>query len=379
MQSLIIISLKNNIDNIVKILNEADYGSNLLQKSNDEYMLVQKKRYYKFQLADETTPGFQKMKADFADFFADIETKHKDVKVKLLNYLGDSKGAINIFCEKGFSSEGFNLVSNLAKTFKGIILSGGVFVNSDHEVLLAFDGTSETNDFIGNPELIVENKEEKRDRSQVENNTIISKVKSLKLLVNENLPEIEDIENIQFRDKIEIAKRALALTFIASYAEGVIETNEIREVRKFFLSLLKDYQVTSDLTEAEMNFIYEYRPTQNQLIDFSWEYEGAYALMWVLGYVEDLSFPPLACEAHKLVNIIKQFTSFEEFIENSNLRSKEELIEAYELAYRTQRAVDDTESIGRIIPGGIDLNVIRKRNKTFQWITNYKNAPWDKI
>lgn len=379
MQSLIIISLENNINDIVTILNEANYGSNLLQKTDDEYMLIQKKMYYKLQLADESTPGFQKMKADFTDFFADIETDYRDVKVELLDYLNDSKGAVNIFCEKGFSSEGFNLVSNLAKTFKGIILSGGVFVNSDHNVLLAFDGTSETNDFVGSPDLIVEEKVEKVEKPKQIENEIIAKVKSLKLLVNENLPEIQDIQDIEFRDINEVAKRALALTFIASYAEGVIETNEIKEIRKFFLNLLKEYQVAGDLTETEMNFIYEYRPTNNQLVDFSWEYEGAYALMWVLGYVDDLSFPPVACEAHKLVGIIKEYSSFEDFVKNANLRSEKELIEAYELAYRTQRAVNDTESIGRIIPGGIDLNVIRERNKTFQWLTRYRNAPWDKL
>lgn len=386
MQSLIIISLENNLNSLIDILDNAQFGSNLLKKNENEYMLVQKKQFYKIDFADCNIPGFVKMKSDFLDFFAEIETKEEEVKKELLKYLNKSTGAINIFCERGFSEESYVLISKLAKMFNGIIFSGGVFLNSDHDVLLAFDGTTETNDFVGKAmveepvnaaeEEAIEEKEQEPDKEKL----ILEKVKSLKLVVSDKLPKVSEIQEIEFRDKVEICQRALVLTFIASYAEGVVETNEIKEIRKFFLNLLKEYNVANELTEAEMNFLYEFRPHKNQLVSFSWEYEGAYTLMWMLGFVEELSFPPTACPAHELVNIIKQYSTFEEFLAGSKMKPEKELLDAYELIYRTQRAVSDTQSMGRIVHGDLDLNVIKIRNKAFQWVTGYRrNLKWDKL
>jgi len=204
-------------------------------------------------------------------------------------------------------------------------------------------------------------------------------LKSRNIPYIEHLPVIVGDEHARIREKEEIAKRAIALALIATYAADLASGKSIEESRSFLKSLIERYNAETFFTERELEFINSDIIDEEKSIQFAWEYECLLVLLWALGYVKELDFPNKICDLSEIIGYIKDAKNFEEFLVSSNLRKKHEILDEADLIYRYDWACVDARIKNLPAPGGLDDEVVVERHKALNWLICYFDQEWDDV
>jgi cytochrome c-type biogenesis protein CcmH/NrfF len=205
------------------------------------------------------------------------------------------------------------------------------------------------------------------ENRKVKSEAILGK---FKVPINKNLPCIEDENEALVRTKEDIAKRAMALLVVALKAEGLEQEIVDR--------LVKDYNLKNEFSPKEVKFIDDKSPSKHDKTQFIWRYEAAWVLLWVLGYVDELSYPNTICDVPAAVTFLQQRTK-EQFIADSNLRTISEILDEADLIYRYHWAVVDARIKAKSSPSEIDSSVVLERHYALNWLIGYMNQAWDDI
>lgn len=112
---------------------------------------------------------------------------------------------------------------------------------------------------------------------------------------------------------------------------------------------------------------------------FSWCYEGMLIMLWALGYVDELEDPVGICDVPKVVSLLKKFDSYEEFMTNAQLRSKDEILDAANLIYRYHWVCVDSRIHHKETPSQLDHGVVYERHRALNWLIRYMDQEWDEV
>ena len=186
-----------------------------------------------------------------------------------------------------------------------------------------------------------------------------------------HLPVVEDEETAQIRSLEEVAWRAMALNIVAVKGEGLEQDRT--------LEIVDEYKLEHAFTPKEREFIFNDAPSEHERIQFAWRYEGYWALLWALNYIEELSRPDQICDVPRAVRIMVDRT-VEQFIADAKLRSTSNILDAVDLIYRYDWACVDARLNGRPAPAGLDAGVVVERHHALNWLVGYAdNAEWDDV
>lgn len=186
-----------------------------------------------------------------------------------------------------------------------------------------------------------------------------------------HLPIIEDEESAQIRSLEEVAWRAMALNIVAVKGEG-LEQERVLEI-------IKQYNLEHAFSPKEREFIHNDKPSERELINFTWKYESYWVLLWALSYIEELSRPDQICDVPQAVRLMVDRTA-EEFIRDAKLRSTSEILDATDLIYRYDWACADARINGRPAPAKLEASVVYERHYALNWLIGYaENADWDDV
>lgn len=109
-----------------------------------------------------------------------------------------------------------------------------------------------------------------------------------------------DSEEVKLRSEEEIAKRFITSILVTTMCFE-IQNNAKHENMEWFESMLEKFSIDKDfLTEKEKNILYN-SPTEQDIINGIWKYESQYALFWILGLCEELSFPNTIAPTNKMI------------------------------------------------------------------------------
>ncbi|MFD0048061.1 DUF4272 domain-containing protein [Actinomycetes bacterium NPDC127524] len=183
---------------------------------------------------------------------------------------------------------------------------------------------------------------------------------------NSNLPVLKD--EIQIRTVDEIANRAMCICTVAAKGEGT----ESEVVKK----IIQRYDLINHFTKNEKEFLLNDDVSEEERIHFSWKYEGYWVLLWMLGYVDELSYPNAICDVPFAVTQLSERTR-ETFIAEAIIRSKEELAEQADLIYNMHWAVRQAQIDGMAIPGDLNIGVVQERHYALNWLLGTEN--WDEV
>jgi hypothetical protein len=186
----------------------------------------------------------------------------------------------------------------------------------------------------------------------------------------QHLPVIEDSASAKKRTKEEIAHRAIALCLVAVKGEG-LEQAKVED-------LVKYYGAQNYFTPAEKKFVENPLPAPKDRIQFSWQYEDYWVMLWALGYVNTLDCPTNACDAAKAVNFLHGKTT-EEFIANAKLRDFSEILDEADLIYRYDWAAVNARLKKQDLPTGLDGGVVMERHHALNWLIGYMDQAWDDV
>ena len=188
--------------------------------------------------------------------------------------------------------------------------------------------------------------------------------------VNSSLPVIESEEEISLRSAEDIAKRAIALLAVAAREKGMEQQKAI--------DILTEREAWESTTPREREFLLKKDPTKQEMINFTWRFEGLWVLLWALGYVEELGIPTSICDVPLAAGLVLE-TPSEKFIGQAKSRSRSEILDEADLIYRADWAVVNARLNGDEMPGNLNPGVVYERHYALNWLIGYLDQEWDDI
>lgn len=174
-----------------------------------------------------------------------------------------------------------------------------------------------------------------------------------------HLPIIEDEETAQIRSVEEVAQRAMALNMVAVKGEGLDQER--------VLEIIEQYNLSNAFSPKELEFIKNETPSRQDSIKFTWRYESYWVLLWALNYIDELSRPDKICNVPRAVSIMVDRTA-DKFINQANLRTTGEILDATDLIYRYDWACVDARLNGKPAPAGLESGVVYERHYALNWL-----------
>jgi len=206
---------------------------------------------------------------------------------------------------------------------------------------------------------------ERRARSEK-----ICKSKGVPFYKNPNSLFVEAEEEVKIRSKDEVVDRALALLYLGLKSEGL---------EKVHLDKMDEaFQISSKLSPEEKKYADAVNPTQQQKTNANWRYESLHVLLWSLGYIDELVYPDKMCTVSDDVKIIYERGS-DKFREESELRTKKEILDEADLILRLHWACVSARLKSKAAPGGLNQSVVMERHHTLNWLIRYLNQEWDDV
>jgi hypothetical protein len=183
------------------------------------------------------------------------------------------------------------------------------------------------------------------------------------------LPVVEDEAEVRSRTSAEVANRCLAITICA--AKG--ETGDQELVQQ----LITDWSATAYFSPKERAFIDNLRPTPQELVDYSWQYEAVHVLLWALNYIDAVGPPHQQCDVPAELRIINTRGGVA-FVQQARLRSVSELLDMADLYYRINWAAVDARVKGKPL-NTVHPGIAFERHRAINWLIRYMDAEWDDV
>lgn len=187
------------------------------------------------------------------------------------------------------------------------------------------------------------------------------------------MEEADTLPPDEVRDAAQIARRALALFGSVGVALGA--------PRRDVLRWLEDEGLWAELAPSERAFLSARRPTKKQQINASWKSEGLIVLLWALDKVERLPAPDEQCDTSVFQQHLPPYLQVpaSQFIATATRRVDDVLLEMADELLNLHWQARDARLHGRLMPPGLDIEIIQERHHAINWVTGYDGAPWDEV
>lgn len=202
------------------------------------------------------------------------------------------------------------------------------------------------------------------------------KARSIAVLSAEGVPHIDHLPEIDTeaastrRDVIGVVRRTVALAIVA--VKGETGNHAMGQ------SLVEQFGAHGFFTPAEQAFMDDPNPSQQDRVNFTWRYEGVHVMLWALGIYPELGRPDRITDVQRLAATLRDLGTGG-LLEQAQLRSQAEILDAADLIYRYNWATTDARINGRPMPGGLDGGVVYERHYALKWLIGYAGQAWDDI
>lgn len=333
---------------------------------------------FRIKSREEHGEEFDAMMRGMHGFYANIATEFERVKETLLAQIQIFTAVVAVTADKDMDDETFGSLLQLAGKAHGLLfLPPADLYNEEGDLVFNAAGESdlESHAVYGPSELIdqhvrvTESGEARKKRTN-------EKLANEGIPLCQTLPPIVGDEDFIPRSAKEIAERTLGILFIAAYADMLPEDGPDK-ARDHIGPMLDKYGACQFLSPHERAFLIDHEPDEADIIRYNWRYECAWAGFWVLGFVEELSYPSATCDIAFMADIARKYDSFDAFFADVKLRSPEDILDAADCIYRYDWAAVDARVNGRDAPGNLHPGVVLERHRMFNWLTRYMNFDWD--
>ena len=273
-------------------------------------------------------------------------------------------------------------IYEIAKRISGFVLYPNMHLfHSDGRLLISIDGKSDFSEYY--PEasssfLEREAKEQEADRER--------KGRSIAVLKEKGIPYIEHLkcavfeEECRIPDKGEIIRR-LACVFAACVRSEIYTCGQFEDCKKAAADPLADleegYQISGYLSPEEKEYMEQEMPEAADHNKFGWRYECCAVFLWALSMIE-MKEPVEICDAAELGAVMWNHT-FESLMEQSVLRSREEILDMQDLVLRYHWACVDAR-IHRKELGMLNEEIIYEWHYALNWLVGADGIrEWDEV
>ncbi len=187
----------------------------------------------------------------------------------------------------------------------------------------------------------------------------------------EHLPLVEDFTEAKFRDKNEVAKKAVVLY-------GLIHVAHREKTSKEMTEYFKKYNLWNTVSPVERDYLEKQNKTDQDNNPVTWRVENLNVLLWALGNFDTLSFPTTMCDFSNYKNLPNLEIDPTKWISNSKLRDTEDILNETDLIYRIHWATRQAGLKGKPMPANISEDIVMERHFALNWLTMYAED-WDDI
>ena len=195
-------------------------------------------------------------------------------------------------------------------------------------------------------------------------------LKSLNIPFIDNLPLIEEENEVKLRTPIEIAKRILVLTYLCYVAEVPKDNMSV-------INFLKQQDLWECVSRDEKQ-LFQKELTDLDLIDVSWRSEAIWILLWTINKVNDLELPIEEIIISDILDLLPDFkVDTKEFINTATIRTVSEILDQSDLIYRLHWATRNSV-LGMLNAPNINSDIVSERHYAINWVT-CQEENWDDI
>lgn len=194
------------------------------------------------------------------------------------------------------------------------------------------------------------------------------KLTALGIATSASLPPLVCEKEVMLRGEAEIADRLQALLVCALRAESCLA----EQPADVDLLLVKIPGAIGQMTPAEQAYLDLGAPTQHQSVQLLWRYEAVYLLLWSLGLVDELPYPPQPCDAGECVRLLGELSK-------GRVRPAAEMLDALDLHYRLHWRIREQRRKELPEIEGIDSGVVSERHHALNWLVRFQHAAWDDV
>ncbi|MBS1732649.1 MAG: DUF4272 domain-containing protein [Bacteroidetes bacterium] len=187
----------------------------------------------------------------------------------------------------------------------------------------------------------------------------------------DHLPLVEDFTEAKFRDKNEVAKKAVVLYGLIHVAHGEKTSGEM-------INYLKKYNLWSTVSPDEKQYLEKKNKTAQDNNPVTWRIENLNVLLWALGNFDTLSFPTTMCDFSNCKNLPNLEIDPTPWILSSKLRDTEDILNETDLIYRIHWATREAGLKGKPMPANLSEDIVMERHFALNWLTMYADN-WDDI
>lgn len=190
------------------------------------------------------------------------------------------------------------------------------------------------------------------------------RLKARNIPVNPHLPLFVD-ETVVPRSGETVKNRMTCVTLVAASAQWR-DANRVKE-------LLSGHGVIGSLTKAELEFLDNPAPSEHAFIQFQWQFECGWALLWALGYIPTMGDHSATCQPPEMGPLVLEAANGGVAIPVG----KEQLLDAGDELYRMHWACRDAQMQGKEVEGLMASSVVERR-RAIQWLLE-PEVEWDDI
>ncbi|ENX17786.1 hypothetical protein F895_00934 [Acinetobacter sp. CIP 64.2] len=172
-----------------------------------------------------------------------------------------------------------------------------------------------------------------------------------------------------------IAKRAIACLIMIQIACDLNHQQFDEEAKNFMVDLLHKFEVFDQLTSKERNILNQ-EASQQEIVNMIWKYEPYWVLLWALGIVKELHYPDTIADCDFAVQVVSVCGSFDEFMQQIELRSIDEILDQADLIYRYDCACVDARLKQQNAPENLNASVVVERHGALNWLIQ-RDGDWD--
>lgn len=200
-----------------------------------------------------------------------------------------------------------------------------------------------------------------------------SKLRAIGVPVNNHLPPIEAEHEVELRSPDEVMRRLIALWAVVDKAFLGSES----EAKNYIVA----HEMQSWLSNIELKFLLDDRPSKRDGIHFSWQLEALCFLAWCAGLLACSEIPTEESSVRSILNLFPAGSEEPDRLRAAiRLRDKREALDRADLLYRLHWAVRNGALTGAQVPNGIDGGVVQEWHRAVNWMIQYDaEDDWDNV
>lgn len=387
MKYFTIFASRNDIDDIGEIITGLYTKSHTIEKNGDDYIVktgsLFNKRKTTIRVSNEHTNSayFETNIPGMIGFYNRIPFADEKRKELVLTQISVFNTLIALEAEKELDDEQMRLCMELMARIEGIgFLQDGTLLDYDGQVIVHPDGSSGPADFrpractskVLGPESASEEGERRKRAS-------IDYIRERGIPHLDTLPQLPPAAECLWKSQEEIARRAAALLIVIQYACDVAQGGDLAASKDFVLNILRKFGIENQLTGKERRLMEAEEPEPREAIHIAWQYEAYWPLIWALQLVDTLDFPDHICDSSYAIEVVSRCNSFDEFYQQTGMRSREEILDEADKIYRLHWACVNSRIQGQEPPAGMNESIVMERRRGLFWMVGCDDEEWDHI